>query len=259
VAPGLAEIADPAIQKSRSVSLRPARVSAVLGEEIPETEVAERLRSYGFEVRPESAGHWSVGIPSWRRDVTEECDLVEEVARHRGYDAIGERLYNGSGVGAPVEEEEVLRRNVRETLHGFGFQEVITRNLVAQEKEVRSGLDPATVAGSFLPLLDPPTRDEEGLRVSLVSGLLSVVAHNVRHGQPEIRVFELGKSFHRPEGISGPGNDPGERTGAPGGIGVDRLRRYRGGVSSFPGAHASVLFPRGHEGSRGRAPGFPPH
>jgi phenylalanyl-tRNA synthetase beta chain len=207
VAPGMAEVADPAVQKARAVALRPARVSVVLGEEIPETEVAERLRSFGFEVRPESGGRWSVGVPSWRRDVTEECDLVEEVARHRGYDAIGERQYNGSGVSAPVEPEEEIRRSVRDVLHGSGFQEVITRNLVSRESETRSGLDAETVGRSFFPLLDPPTREEEGLRVSLLPGLLSVVAHNLRHGQPEIRIYELGKSFHRPEGIAGPGND----------------------------------------------------
>ena len=203
VAPGMIDVVDPAVLAPRTVPLRPERVSVLMGEPIPPREIAERLRAFGFETPAETQPAWNVGVPTWRRDVIEECDLVEEVARHRGYDAIGERLYNGSGVSAPVESEELQRADVRQLLRGFGFEEVVTRNLTEAALALRSGLDETAVTASFVRLLEPPTRAEEGLRVSLLPQLLQVIAHNLRHGQTDVSVFELGKTFHQRAGLAG--------------------------------------------------------
>ncbi|HET9234956.1 MAG TPA: phenylalanine--tRNA ligase subunit beta, partial [Candidatus Eisenbacteria bacterium] len=141
VAPGMIDVVAPAVLLPRTVSLRPERVSVLMGEPIPPREIAQRLGAFGFEIRDQAQPTWTVGVPSWRRDVTEECDLVEEVARHRGYDAVGERLYNGSGVSAPVEPEEWQRAEVRQVLRGFGLEEIVTRNLTEAALAVRAGLD----------------------------------------------------------------------------------------------------------------------
>jgi phenylalanyl-tRNA synthetase beta chain len=179
------------------VSFRPAAVGRTLGDPVGDDEVATRLRAFGFEVGDRSGEPWTVGVPSWRRDVLEECDLVEEVARHRGYDAIGERQYNASAVAAPVQPEENRRRRAGEVLLGLGFSEIITRCLVREEAAVRVGIAAETAGAAFLPLMDPPSREEEGLRVTLLPSLLDAVAHNLRHGRPEARLYEIGTTFDR--------------------------------------------------------------
>jgi phenylalanyl-tRNA synthetase beta chain len=196
VAPGMIDVVADSILNARSVSLRPPRVSVLLGEELSPPDIASRLKAFGFEVPAKANGAWEVGVPSWRRDVLEEVDLIEEVARHRGYDAIGERLYNGSGVSAPIEPEERSRDDARQILRGFGFEEVVTRNLTEAVQAIRAGLDERVVNASFVRLLEPPTRAEEGMRVTLIPELLSVVARNLRHGQTDVHLFELGKTFH---------------------------------------------------------------
>jgi phenylalanyl-tRNA synthetase beta chain len=196
VAPGMIDVVDPSILTSRQVRMRPSRVNVLLGEELSSKEIGTQLSAFGFQTPASTGSVWDVGVPSWRRDVFEEVDLIEEVARHRGYDAIGERLYNGSGVSAPVEPEELSREDARQILRGFGFEEVVTRNLTEAAQAVRAGLDETTVNASFVRLLEPPTRAEEGLRVTMIPELLSVVARNLRHGHTDVHVFEIGKTFH---------------------------------------------------------------
>ncbi len=205
VAPGMAEALAPELLQPRTVSLRPAKVGETLGDPVPEEEIAERLAAFGFPV-DRSAVPWPVAVPSWRRDVFEECDLVEEVARHRGYDAIGIRHLNASAVDAPLQPAERRRRRVGEILRGIGFHEAVTKVLVSREAAVRVGADPARAETDTLLLLDPPTREEEGLRISLLPSLLDAVGHNLRHGVPEARFYELGKTFRR----RGPGELPEE-------------------------------------------------
>jgi phenylalanyl-tRNA synthetase beta chain len=199
VAPGRITVSAPGVLDLRTVTLRPAKVGDVLGDPVPETEIMERLESFGFTVSGKGASR-AVTVPSWRRDVQEEIDLVEEVARHRGYETIGVRQYNASAVNAPVQPEEERLDRVRRVLQGFGFNEAVTRVLTEGGAAGRAGLDAAAAARDFFTLQDPPSREEEGLRVSLVPSLLGAVARNLRHDQPEVRLFEIGKTFHRAGG-----------------------------------------------------------
>ena len=202
VAPGMIDMVDPSVLVPRRVPLRPARVNWLLGEDLSTQDLKTRLTAFGFEMPSTMNGVWEIGVPSWRRDVLEEVDLIEEVARHRGYDAIGERLYNGSGASAPIQPEELSRDDARQILRGFGFEEIVTRSLAEATAAVRAGLEESAVKASFVRLLDPPTRAEEGMRVSLIPELLSAVARNLRHGQTEVHLFELGKTFHDRKAVS---------------------------------------------------------
>jgi phenylalanyl-tRNA synthetase beta chain len=213
LAPGMQEVLAPDLLAPQTVELRPEKVSELLGDPVSEDEIEERLKSFGFDVKRKRKGAWPVGVPSWRRDVLEECDLIEEIARHCGYDTIGVRQFNASGVAAGVQPDEMRRDRIRVVLGGFGFHEAVTRVLVDSTAAVRVGLDEQTAARSFFPVLDPPSREEEGLRVSLLPSLLAAVSHNLRHGQPEIRLYEIGKTFHRTdEGGEVPASLPQEAT-----------------------------------------------
>jgi len=218
VAPGMIDVVDPAILQPRRVRMRPARVNVLLGEDLSAEDIETQLSAFGFQIPSRKDSVWEVGVPSWRRDVIEEVDLIEDVARHRGYDAIGERLYNGSGTSAPIQPEERSRDVARQILRGFGFEEVVTRNLTEAAQAVRAGLDEGAVNESFVRLLDPPTRAEEGMRVTMIPELLSVVARNLRHGQTDVHVFELGKTFHERRAVAkdvGLFRDPSAETELP--------------------------------------------
>lgn len=197
LAPGMVEVTAPEALAPRTVTLRPAKVGEVLGDPVAEPDIAERLVSFGFRIAERAAAGWLVEVPSWRRDVEEECDLVEEVARHQGYDTIGVRMYNASGTAAGLQPEEARRDRIHRVLQGFGYHEAITRVLTERTAATRAGLGTEAVEAAVFALLDPPSREEESLRVSLLPSLLKAVGHNLRHGRPEVRFYELGRTFRR--------------------------------------------------------------
>jgi phenylalanyl-tRNA synthetase beta chain len=178
------------------VPVRVDRVVRVLGEAMHEEDVLRLLQHIGFEVRDRHEGVLSFAVPGFRvHDVTREIDLIEEVARRYGYDRLGEsvRAYRPTTVpDAPLSD---LEDRVRDLLVGWGLLEAASVPMV-----------PAT-AGSVR--LQRPLSAEEGyLRSSLIHGLLRATRLNLARGVRDVRLFQLGTTFHP----AGPGVQPDEQT-----------------------------------------------
>src|SRR6185503_208885 len=112
------------------VSLRPGRITSVLGTPVAVSESRRILTGLGFAVGEPSEA-WTVDVPSWRGDVTREVDLVEEIARHHGLGKIPSTI-------PPSDRVEGLRpaqkrdRELRTTLAGAGLTEVATYSFVSE-------------------------------------------------------------------------------------------------------------------------------
>jgi phenylalanyl-tRNA synthetase beta chain len=166
------------------VSLRVDRVAGVLGEPIDEAEVCGLLQTIGFEVRERIEGVLVFAIPGFRvHDVSREIDLIEEVARRYGYDRFGETLgpYRPTTTAdAPLSS---LEDRVRDFLVGRGVLEARNIPMVpAHAGQVR--------------LLRPLSAEEGFLRSSLLHGLLKATRLNLARGARDVRLFELGTTFH---------------------------------------------------------------
>src|SRR5579862_180072 len=98
----------------RVVRLRPDRVRVVLGDAVPPPEIERLLSGVGFEGGPGSGEKLQFAVPSWRSDVTAEVDLIEEVARLRGFDAFPEELRPYRASNVPDHPQWILSRAVRE-------------------------------------------------------------------------------------------------------------------------------------------------
>jgi len=176
----------PAPIRRRQVTLRAARVSAVLGTEVPPERCSEILTGLGFETTETGAGEWQVAVPTWRGDVSREADLIEEVGRHHGLDKIPSTIPPSIGVGClgPGQREERL---VRDVLVGAGLTETVQNAFV----EDRGGEDPNPVR-----LANPLADHHSVLRSSLVQpGLLDALETNVRQGRRDVALFEVGRVF----------------------------------------------------------------
>ncbi|HEU4836995.1 MAG TPA: hypothetical protein VFS90_21355, partial [Pyrinomonadaceae bacterium] len=127
-------------------------------------------------------------------DVEQEEDLVEEVARHTGYDKIGEEL-PPSNVSGEYQPGEMQQRSLRRALNAFGFDEAINFSFIQQEN--RFDLIP-WLAGreEHQPqLANPIIEDAAWMRSSLLPGLLASLRHNLNHGIRDVRLFEIGRIF----------------------------------------------------------------
>jgi phenylalanyl-tRNA synthetase beta chain len=165
-----------------AVGLREERVEAVLGVRLATAEIRDLLEPIGFEVdtRPRPM---RVLVPGFRPDVTSEIDLIEEVARRRGYDTFAEELLPFRPTAVPEDPAVEVERRVRGLLLRWGAM------------ENRAGAFGPGGEGA-VPLLNPLSSEEAYLRTSLVPGLLRRVERNLAHGVRDVRLFEIGAAFH---------------------------------------------------------------
>jgi phenylalanyl-tRNA synthetase beta chain len=176
------------------VTLRRQRLASVTGAQVEDDEIERILVNLGMTVASEEDG-WTVTPPSWRFDVAIEEDLIEEIARVHGYDAIPETPARGDTLFSPVTETVVPATIVTRALIDRGYQEVITYSFV--DENLQSPLFPDT--GSIR-LHNPISSGMSHMRVSLWPGLLGVLKQNLSRQQDRVRVFESGLRFFMERG-----------------------------------------------------------
>ncbi|MBO0748766.1 MAG: phenylalanine--tRNA ligase subunit beta, partial [Acidimicrobiaceae bacterium] len=180
---------------AEEIGLRTPRVNALLGVDLDDATVAGYLRPLGFTVISEGPGAQRVTVPSWRPDVTREIDLVEEVARLYGYRRVTRTVPTGVRSSGGLTAHQRRRRELRQVFAGLGLDEAWTTTFLAPGDLERAGLDPSAVE-----VENPLDRSESFLRTSLLPGLLKSVRFNADHQLPDVRLFEVGRTFGLPTG-----------------------------------------------------------
>ena len=178
----------------RVVELRPERIPGLTSVSVETDEVVRILTGLGFERTGGSEKRMSFRVPSWRIDVEQEEDLVEEVARHTGYEKIGSEL-PPSSMSGEYQPTEMQQRSLRRALTAYGFDEAINFSFIQQES--RFDLIPSFAGHEDAqPKLENPIiEDAAWMRSTLLPGLLSSVRHNLNHGIRDVRLFEIGRIF----------------------------------------------------------------
>src|ERR1041385_1237084 len=176
--------------RERVISLRPERITELTSLIVAPDEILRILAALGFE----TVGENSFRVPSWRVDVEQEEDLVEEVARHTGYDKIGSELPPSSSSGE-YQPSEMKQRSLRRALNAFGFDEAISFSFIQQD--TRFELIPSLTGheNDQPQLANPIIEDAAWMRSTLLPGLLTAVRHNFNHGIRDVRLFEIGRIF----------------------------------------------------------------
>jgi phenylalanyl-tRNA synthetase beta chain len=187
-APG-AVVADGGLPARSPITVRVPRLNQLLNLELTAEQVAGYLEPIGFEPTAAGEGRLQVRIPSWRPDASAEIDVVEEVARHHGYDRSGRRVPTPAQ-GGRLTPAQRGRRRLRQALLGAGYSEAMPNPFLAPADLERAGL-----ADAALSLVNPLVAEESVLRTSLLPGLLKAVAHNQAHRARGIRLYELGRVF----------------------------------------------------------------
>ncbi len=178
----------------RVVSLRPERVKKLTSLDVEISETKRILDGLGFVSTGDTSERLlTYRVPSWRGDVEQEEDLVEEVARHSGYAKIGSELPAASSSGE-YQPSEMKQRALRTTLGGFGFDEAINFSFTPPDTQFE--LIPAFSGKEVQPeLKNPIIEDASFMRSTLLPGLLGSIRHNLNHGIRDVRLFEVGRVF----------------------------------------------------------------
>ncbi len=190
LASGVIDVGPP--RKSREpIVLRLSQLKRILGIEVSSEIAARILTALGCDEQRADEQRVSVIPPSWRRDLTREIDLIEEVARIHGYDKIPEDVSVPMARSARSDEDRVLSR-VRHALTAAGFDEAYT--LSAVEPSVSNAYSPWTDAAALVSQM-PILRGANQLRRSLVPSLLSARRTNESLANPVVELFEVAKVY----------------------------------------------------------------
>ena len=168
--------------------LRRSEVRRILGTEIPWEEVERTLRSLGFVTERRGTEGWRVTPPTFRLNVTREIDLVEEAARHFGYDRLPSRIRTAP----PRLEHDTLREKelaVSNLLCRLGYFETIQSSMIDPEETSRFSAECPVI------LANPLSQDASALRSSAAPSMIHALRWNLDRDQNDIRLFESGKVY----------------------------------------------------------------
>jgi phenylalanyl-tRNA synthetase beta chain len=173
------------------IVLRLSQLERVLGITVPQGTVRTILAALGNAVQTADEQRIAVVPPGWRRDLAREIDLVEEVARIHGYDAIPEDVHVPMAASARTQRDRVLGQ-VRTALVGAGVDEAMT--LSAVEEPISDAFSPWTDAAALVSPT-PILRRADRLRRSLVPSLLVARRTNEAAGNPPVELFEIARTY----------------------------------------------------------------
>ncbi len=175
-----------------AVRLSPATVRGLSGLEIGDEEIKTSLEALGFSVEAQGE-RWTVSVPTFRRDVTGEADLVEEITRIVGYDHIPATTL--PPVDLPrqglLNSSQKRARLARYALANAGYNEAISWSFVSETASKLFGGGTAS-----LKLANPIASDLSDMRPSCLPGLLLAAGRNQAHAERDIALFEVGPVYH---------------------------------------------------------------
>ena len=174
-----------------AIAVRPERVAALGGVDLSRDRVVEILRALAFTVEDTADGRLAVVPPSWRLDVTEEHDVVEEVIRIHGYDTIpAEPLPRSPMPPVVLTPRQRQREFARRTLATRGMMETVTWSFMARAHAELFGF-----GDEALVLSNPISSDLDTMRPSVLPNLIQAAGRNAARGYPDVALFEVGPDF----------------------------------------------------------------
>lgn len=192
VAKGIIDIYPKKI-KEKNILLTARRINKILGTDYPMKQVEEVLTALGFDCQREDTRSLRVVKPYWRSDINIEDDLVEEVARIIGYDAIPTKMLSTPIPARGPRTLRDFREEIRDLLVREGLQEVISYPAVSFD--LLKKIMMADNESILLKLANPMSRDYQYMRPTLRASLLRTLANNLSHQPHSVTLFEIGKIY----------------------------------------------------------------
>lgn len=184
-------VAGEAPARNAPIAFDPARVERLLGLTLSEDRIAQILQSLGFGVT--RGDLWSVSVPSWRRDATGSADLIEEIARIAGYDALPVVSFTrraGERMEAPATVLQNRVRASRRAAAQAGYDEAITWSFCRHDEAALFG-----GTGPGLALDNPISSELDVMRPSALIHLIKAIQKSADRGVMDARYFEAGPIY----------------------------------------------------------------
>ena len=175
--------------KERRIGLRLSRLNKILGTTISSSRVKKMLPSIGIKVRSASGGNFVCTAPTFRPDLEQEIDLIEEVARLYDYSNIADTMAATVDFSHHISSRTVVD-DIRCSLEGLGFNEVVANSLIDENVA-------KLFSDNIVQIKNPISKDLSAMRPSMVCSMLQTVFYNSNYGTNDIRAFEIGRTYKK--------------------------------------------------------------
>lgn len=175
----------------RQIALAPRHVSSLLGMPVRDADARTALEGIGCAISPGEKDGWRVNAPTWRPDLARPEDLIEEVARVRGYELVPSEIPRVVPSGRGMSPRMRAARRLREAAADLGLLEAVNFAFVS-----RAALAKARAPSDAVALANPISEERTVMRTSLLPGLLEDIARTRSHDARGVALFELARTYH---------------------------------------------------------------
>lgn len=180
-------------KKSSKIKISLATIDAILGLKISKARIITILKSLGFSIKAGGKDAVEVTVPAWRKDITLEADIAEEILRIEGFDKVPSQLPpNFSPLDAPQDKRMKGILSLKQFLSHQGFHEIVTYSLLSQKIIANSGVADFSKVSKIKNFV---SAEQEYLRPSLMSGALQSIVFNLHRKANALKLFEVGNVF----------------------------------------------------------------
>ena len=191
----------PQKEEVQKVTVNPVRINKLLGVNVPMDQFINILESLEFKCNLVSSEVLELEVPTFRLDITEDADILEEIARIYGYDNIPSASLEGNATAGVKTEKQKFIDNVKSNSIACGLNEILTYSFVSPRGVDKINLPADDEKRNFVKIMNPLGEETSVMRTILIPNMLDVISTNISHKVEEVSAFECGNTFIPQEGL----------------------------------------------------------
>ena len=191
----------PQKEEVQKVTVNPVRINQLLGVHVPMDQFINILESLEFKCNLVSSEVLELEVPTFRLDITEDADILEEIARIYGYDNIPSASLEGNATAGVKTEKQKFIDNVKSNSIACGLNEILTYSFVSPRGVDKINLPADDEKRNFVKIMNPLGEETSVMRTTLIPNMLDVISTNISHKVEEVSAFECGNTFIPQEGL----------------------------------------------------------
>lgn len=191
----------PQKEEVQKVTVNPVRINKLLGVNVPMDQFINILESLEFKCNLVSSEVLELEVPTFRLDITEDADILEEIARIYGYDNIPSASLEGNATAGVKTDKQKFIDNVKSNSIACGLNEILTYSFVSPRGVDKINLSANDEKRNFVKIMNPLGEETSVMRTTLIPNMLDVISTNISHKVEEVSAFECGNTFIPQEGL----------------------------------------------------------
>ncbi len=188
-------------QEAQNLTVNPVRINNLLGVNVPMDQFINILERLEFKCNLVSSEVLELEVPSFRLDIVEDADILEEIARIYGYENIPAANLEGNATAGVKTEKQKFVDVIKSNSISCGLNEILTYSFVSPRGVDKINLAPEDSKRNFVKIMNPLGEETSVMRTTLIPNMLDVISTNVSHKVEEVAAFECGNTFIPQEGL----------------------------------------------------------